>query len=194
MGGTNMQIPFNRPYFTGNDLKYIEDRFISAQKNEGNLYLSRDGKYTYKVQKFMKLRFEAKKASLMTSGTSALELARSALDFKQGNEVIIPSDTFSSTVNAILLAEANIDLEAIRQKLTPKTEVIYPGHYAVVSCDIEQIVEIAEEHDLKLVEDAAQGVNAKYNNKYLGTIGDFGCYSFHETKNCVCGGWRSSFN
>jgi dTDP-4-amino-4,6-dideoxygalactose transaminase len=73
-------------------------------------------------------------------------------------------------VNAILLAEANIDLEAIRQKLTPKTEVIYPGHYAVVSCDIEQIVEIAEEHDLKLVEDAAQGVNAKYNNKYLGTI------------------------
>jgi dTDP-4-amino-4,6-dideoxygalactose transaminase len=136
---------------------------------------------------------------LTTSGTSALELTSYALSFKPGDEVIVPSYTFSSTVNAILLAGAkpvfadikketlNIDPEDVRQKLTPRTKAIYPVHYAGVSCDMKQIMEIAEENDLKVVEDAAQGVNAKYNEKYLGTIGDFGCYSFHETKNYVCG-------
>lgn len=194
-----MQIPFNKPYFTGNELKYIGDLFTSVQKGEPGSHLSGDGKYTHKVQEFMETKFGAKKALLTTSGTSALELASYALDFKPGDEVIVPSYTFSSTVNAILLAGAkpvfadiqedilNIDPEDIRQKLTPRTKAIYPVHYAGVSCDIKQIMEIAAENDLKVVEDAAQGVNAKYKNKYLGTIGDFGCYSFHETKNYVCG-------
>ncbi len=194
-----MQIPFNKPYFTGNELKYIEDLFNSIQKCENCSRLGGDGKYTYKVQEFMKTKFGAKKILLTTSGTSALELASYALDFKPGDEVIVPSYTFSSTVNAILLAGAkpvfadiqeetlNIDPEDIRRKLTPRTKAIYPVHYAGVSCDMKQIMEIAEENNLKVVEDAAQGVNAKYKGKYLGTIGDFGCYSFHETKNYVCG-------
>jgi len=194
-----MQIPFNKPYFTGNELKYIEDLFTSVQKGENGSHLSGDGKYTHKVQEFMETKFGAKKALLTTSGTSALELASYALDFKHGDEVIVPSYTFSSTVNAILLAGAkpvfadiqedtlNIDPEDIRRKLTPRTKAIYPVHYAGVSCDMKQIMEIAAENDLKVVEDAAQGVNAKYKGKYLGTIGDFGCYSFHETKNYVCG-------
>lgn len=194
-----MQIPFNKPYFTGNEIKYIEDLFTSVQKGEPGAHLSGDGKYTHKVQEFMETKFGAKKVLLTTSGTSALELASYALDFKPGDEVIVPSYTFSSTVNAILLAGAkpvfadiqedtlNIDPEDIRQKLTPRTKAIYPVHYAGVSCDMKQIMEIATENDLKVVEDAAQGVNAKYKNKYLGTIGDFGCYSFHETKNYVCG-------
>ena len=194
-----MQIPFNKPYFTGNELKYIEDLFDSVQKGENGSHLSGDGKYTHKVQEFMETKFGAKKALLTTSGTSALELASYALDFKQGDEVIVPSYTFSSTVNAILLAGAkpvfadiqeetlNIDPEDIKRKLTPRTKAIYPVHYAGVSCDMKQIMEMAVEKDLKVVEDAAQGVNAKYKGKYLGTIGDFGCYSFHETKNYVCG-------
>ena len=194
-----MQIPFNKPYFTGNELKYIEDLFNSVQNGENGSHLSGDGKYTHKVQEFMETKFGAKKALLTTSGTSALELASYALDFKPGDEVIVPSYTFSSTVNAIILSGAkpvfadiqeetlNIDPGDIRRKLTPRTKAIYPVHYAGVSCDMKQIMEIAAENDLKVVEDAAQGVNAKYKDKYLGTIGDFGCYSFHETKNYVCG-------
>lgn len=194
-----MQIPFNRPYFTGNELEYITDLFSSVQKGESGSHLSGDGKYTRKVQEFIEMNFGAKKALLTTSCTSALELASYALDFKPGDEVIVPSYTFSSTVNAILLAGAkpifadiqeetlNIDPEDIRRKITSRTKAIYPVHYAGVSCDMKWIMEIAEENSLKVVEDAAQGVNAKYNNKYLGTIGDFGCFSFHETKNYVCG-------
>ncbi len=194
-----MYIPFNKPYFTGNELKYIEELFSSVQKGESGSHLCGDGKYTHKAQKFMETKFGAKKVSLTTSGTSALELASRAMGFKQGDEIIVPSYTFSSTVNAILLARAkpifadiqeetlNIDPEDIRRKLTPRTKAIYPVHYAGVSCDMEQIMEIAEENDLKVVEDAAHGVNAKYKNIYLGTIGDFGCYSFHETKNYICG-------
>jgi len=194
-----MQIPFNKPYFTGNELKYIEDLINSVQKCENRSRLSGDGKYTSKVQEFMEKKFGAKKILLTPSCTSALELASYALDFTPGDEVIVPSYTFPSTVNAILLAGAkpvfadilektlNIDPEDIRRKITCRTKAIYIVHYAGVSCDMEQIIEIAEENNLKIVEDAAQGVNAKYKGMYLGTIGDFGCYSFHETKNYVCG-------
>lgn len=194
-----MQIPFNKPYFTGNELRYIEDLFNSVQKGENHSRLSGDGKYTYKVQEFMEKKFGAKKTLLTTSCTSALELASYALDFKPGDEVIVPSYTFPSTVNAILLAGAkpvfadilektlNVDPKDIKRKITCKTKAIYPIHYAGVSCDMEQIMEIAEKNNLKVVEDAAQGVNAKYKGMYLGTIGDLGCYSFHETKNYVCG-------
>lgn len=194
-----MQVPFNKPYFTGNEIKYIESLFNSLKRNGKGSHLSGDGEYTHKVQGLMEEKFRAKKALLTTSGTSALELASYALDLKSGDEVIVPSYTFSSTVNAILLAGAkpvfadirgedlNIDPEDIRRKITPLTKAIYPVHYGGVSCDMGSIMELAEDHGLRVVEDAAQGVNAKFKDRCLGTIGDFGCYSFHETKNYVCG-------
>jgi dTDP-4-amino-4,6-dideoxygalactose transaminase len=191
-----MQIPFNRPYLTGNEIWYMEDVLHSL--SEGG-HISGDGKYTKLVQDFFQSKFGARKALMTTSCTSALELATWLLNLKPGDEVIVPSYTFSSTVNPILLVGAkpvfadiqedtlNIDPADIRRKITKKTRAIYPVHYGGVSCAMDEIMEIAQEHDLKVVEDAAQGVNAKYKGKYLGTIGDFGCYSFHETKNYVCG-------
>jgi len=191
-----MHIPFNRPYLTGNEIRYMEDVLHSL--SEGG-HISGDGKYTKLVQDFFQSKFGARKALMTTSCTSALELATYLLDLNPGDEVIVPSYTFSSTVNPILLAGAkpvfadicedtlNIDPADTRKKITKKTRAIYPVHYGGVSCAMDEIMEIAQEHDLKVVEDAAQGVNAKYKGKYLGTIGDFGCYSFHETKNYVCG-------
>jgi len=191
-----MQIPFNRPYFTGNEFRYMEDVLHSLSKGG---HISGDGKYTKLVQDFFQSQFGARKALMTTSCTSALELATRLLSLKPGDEVIVPSYTFSSTVNPILLIGAkpvfadicedtlNIDPADIRKKLTKKTRAIYPVHYGGISCAMDEIMEIAQEHELKVVEDAAQGVNAKYKGKYLGTLGDFGCYSFHETKNYVCG-------
>jgi dTDP-4-amino-4,6-dideoxygalactose transaminase len=191
-----MQIPFNRPYLTGNEIRYMED-VLDSLHNGG--HISGDGRYTKKVQELFQSKFNARNALLTTSCTTALELATRLLNIKQGDEVIVPSYTFSSTVNPILLVGAkpvfvdiqadtlNINPEGIRKKITTKTRAIYPVHYGGVSCAMDEIMEIAQEYDLKVVEDAAQGVNAKYKGKYLGTIGDFGCYSFHETKNYVCG-------
>lgn len=136
---------------------------------------------------------------MTTSCTTALELATHLLNLKHGDEVIVPSFTFVSTVNPILLSDAkpvfveiredtlNIDVEDIRRKINEKTIAIYVVHYAGVACQMDEIMELAQEHDLYVVEDAAHGVNAKYKNKYLGTIGHLGCYSFHDTKNYVCG-------
>jgi len=189
-------IPFNRPYLTGNEIVYMED--VLQSLNQGG-HICGDGKYTKLVQEFFQLKFGARKALMTTSCTTALELATRLLDLKQGEEVIVPSYTFSSTVNPILLAGAkpifadiqkdtlNINPTDVRKKITRKTRAIYPVHYGGVSCAMDEIMEIAQEHDLEVIEDAAQGVNAKYKGKYLGTIGDFGCYSFHETKNYVCG-------
>jgi len=189
-------IPFNRPYLTGNEIVYIEDVLHSL--NQGG-HICGDGKYTKLVQEFFQSKFGARKALLTTSCTTALELATRLLNLKPGDEVIVPSYTFSSTVNPVLLAGAkpvfaeiqedtlNIDPVDICKKITKKTRAIYPVHYGGVSCAMDEIMEIAQEHNLQVVEDAAQGVNAKYKGKYLGTIGDFGCYSFHETKNYVCG-------
>jgi dTDP-4-amino-4,6-dideoxygalactose transaminase len=191
-----MQIPFNRPYLTGNEIRYMEDVLYTLSK-EG--HISGDGKYSKLVQDFFQSQFGAKKALMTTSCTSALELATRLLDLRPGDEIIVPSYTFTSTVNPVLLAGAkpvfadiqedtlNIDPADIRKKITRKTRAIYPVHYGGVSCAMDEIIEIAQEHDLKVVEDAAQAVNAKYKGKYLGTMGDFGCYSFHETKNYVCG-------
>jgi dTDP-4-amino-4,6-dideoxygalactose transaminase len=191
-----MNIPFNRPYLTGNEIRYIEDVLHSIN---GGGHISGDGKYTRLVQDFFQSKFGARKVLLTTSCTSALELATRLLNLKPGDEVIVPSFTFSSTVNPVLLAGAkpvfadiqedtlNIDPDEIRQKITRKTRAIYPVHYGGIACAMDEIMEIAFEYDLRVVEDAAQGVNAKYKGKYLGTIGDFGCYSFHETKNYVCG-------
>ena len=191
-----MMIPFNRPYLTGNELPYMED-VLHSLNDRG--HISGDGKYTKKVQDFFQEKFGAKKALMTTSCTTALEMATRLLNLKPGDEVIVPSYTFSSTANPVILAGAkpvfadiqedtlNINPDEIRRKISPKTKAIYPVHYAGVACQMDEIMEIAREHDLKVVEDAAQGVNAKYKGKFLGTVGDFGCYSFHETKNYVCG-------
>jgi dTDP-4-amino-4,6-dideoxygalactose transaminase len=191
-----MRIPFNHPYFTGNEIHYMEN--VIQSLSEGG-HISGDGKYTKLVQDFFQKKLGARKALMTTSCTSALELATRLLALKPGDEVVVPSYTFSSTVNPILLAGAkpvfadicedtlNIDPADIRKKITKKTRAIYPVHYGGISCAMDEIIEIAQEYDLNVVEDAAQGVNAKYKGKYLGTIGDFGCYSFHETKNYVCG-------
>lgn len=191
-----MQIPFNYPYLTGNEIRYIEDVLCSL--SEGG-HISGDGKYTKLVQDFFQSKFGTRKALMTTSCSSALELATHLLNLKPGDEVIVPSYTFSSTVNPVMLAGAkpvfadiqsdtlNIDPTDIRKKITKKTRAIFPVHYGGVACAMDEIMEIAQDHNLKVVEDAAHGVNAKYKGKYLGTIGDFGCYSFHESKNYVCG-------
>ena len=136
---------------------------------------------------------------LTTSCTHALELASLLLDLKEEDEIIVPSFTFSSTVNSFMLRGAkpvfvdiridtkNIDENKIEEKITKKTKAIFPVHYAGVSCDMDKIMDIAKRYNLPVVEDAAQGVKSKYKDKYLGTIGTFGCYSFHETKNYICG-------
>ena len=193
---TPWKVPFNRAYLSRNELKYIID-VLNSLSTGGTL--SGNGPYTQRAERFIEDRFGASKALLTTSCTAALELATLLIDVKPGDEVIVPSYTFSSTINPILLVGAkpvfadideetfNIDTNDVRQKITPKTKAIYPVHYGGVSCDMDEIVAIAQRHNLFIVEDAAQGVNAQHKNKYLGTIGDFGCYSFHETKNYTCG-------
>ncbi|NMM61476.1 dTDP-4-amino-4,6-dideoxygalactose transaminase [Clostridium sp. P21] len=185
-------IPFNRPYITKKEEEYIKDCLKRGA-------IHGDGYYTKKVNEFMEKTFKTKRALMTTSGSSALDMAAILLDLKEGNEVILPSYTFVSTANAIVLRGAkpifadicedtlNVDPKDIENKVTNKTKAIFPVHYAGVSCDMDSIMKIAKDNKLKVVEDAAQGVNAKYKKKYLGTIGHIGCYSFHETKNYVCG-------
>ena len=186
------KIPFNKPSFTGSELKYIND-------SVSNQHISGDGLYTQKCSVLMEQKFNAKKILLTTSCTHALELASILIDLKEGDEVIVPSYTFVSTVNAFMLRGAkpvfvdirldtkNIDENLIEEKITPRTKAIFPVHYAGISCDMDKINDIAKRNNLYVIEDAAQGVNAKYKNNHLGTIGTFGCYSFHETKNFMCG-------
>lgn len=188
-----MFIPFNRPYITGKELVYLNDVIQNRRTMSG------DGTYTKKVNALLESRFGAKKSLMTTSCTHALELATSLLRLKPGDEVIMPSFTFVSTANPVMLAGARIvfseiredtlciDTGDIRRRITPRTRAIYPVHYAGVACDMDEICEIAAENDLSIVEDAAHAVNAKFKDKYLGTLGDFGCYSFHETKNYSCG-------
>ncbi len=188
-----MIVPFNKPYLTGNELRYIE------QLVNGNGSLAGDGIFTKKVCEIIESRFGARKALMTPSCTGALELATRLLGLGPGDEVIVPSFTFSSTANPILLAGArpvfaeiredtlNIDPEDIARNITAKTRAIYPVHYAGVACDMDAIMNIAGEHGLAVVEDAAHAVNATYKGRFLGTIGHFGCYSFHESKNYTCG-------
>lgn len=187
-----MVIDFNRPFYTGNEMEYMK-KAMETNKISG------DGIYTKKVNKYIQDEFGAKKALLVTSGSSALDMAALLIDLKPGDEVIMPSYTFVSTANAVALRGAkvvfadvdkktmNIDPQDIEKKITSKTKAIFPVHYAGVACDMDKIMKIARKYNLKVVEDAAQAVDSKYKNKYLGTIGDIGCYSFHETKNVVCG-------
>jgi len=187
-----MKIRFNKPYCTGKEIEYMQDA-MSRNKISG------DGYYTKLVNSFMENKFGTKKALFVTSGSAALDMAAILIDLQPGDEVILPSYTFVSTANSIVLRGAkpvfaeidpntmNIDPDDIEKKITDNTKAIWPVHYAGVSCDMDRIMELANKYNLKVVEDAAQGVNAKYKDKYLGTIGHIGCYSFHETKNYTSG-------
>jgi len=185
-------IPFNRPPVTGKELEYIQEAI-------GYGKLSGDGEFTRRCSQWMRGHLGAGHVLLTTSCTHALEMAAFLCDLKPGDEVIMPSYTFVSTADAFVLQGArivfvdiepktmNIDPDRIEEAITEKTKVIVPVHYAGVGCDMDRICSIAARHGLKVVEDAAQGVNARYKGRALGTIGDFGCYSFHETKNYSMG-------
>lgn len=188
-----MRISFNRPPFVGKETEYIKEAV------EKNGMICGDGPFTKKCSQWMKERFQTKNVLLTTSCTHALEMAAFLADIQPGDEVIMPSYTFVSTADAFVLRGAtcvfvdirpdtmNIDEIKIEEAITEKTKAIVPVHYAGVSCAMDEIMAIAKKYNLKVVEDAAQGVNAFYKGKALGTIGDFGCYSFHETKNYSMG-------
>ena len=185
-------ISFNVPPVTGKEIIYMQDA-ISRNKICG------DGYYTKLCNKWIEDTTGIAKALLTTSCTHATELAAILCDIKPGDEVIMPSYTFVSTADAFVLRGAkvvfvdirpdtmNIDEKLIENAITDKTVAIVPVHYAGVSCEMDTIMEIAGKYNLKVVEDAAQGVMSKYKGKSLGTIGDYGCYSFHETKNYSMG-------
>lgn len=181
-------IPFNKPPYVGNEMNYIQDA-ISKRKICG------DGEYTKKCNAWLEENTKTAKALLTTSCTHATEMAALLADIKPGDEVIMPSYTFVSTADAFVLRGAkavfvdirpdtmNIDETLIEDAVTSKTKAIVPVHYAGVACEMDTIMDIAKRHNLCVIEDAAQGVCSKYKGKPLGAIGDYGCYSFHETKN-----------
>lgn len=185
-------VEFNIPPFTGKELEYVRQA-IEAQKICG------DGQFTKKCNAWLEKRFHAQKVLLTTSGSMALDMAALLCGLNPGDEVILPSYTFSSTANSFVLAGAklvfvdirpdtmNIDEKKIEAAITEKTKVIVAVHYAGVACEMDAIMDIAKRHHLKVVEDAAQGVMSTYKGRALGTIGDFGCFSFHETKNYSMG-------
>ena len=185
-------IPFNVPPCVGTELNYLAEA-IRARKISG------DGEFTKRCSAWMEARFGAKKVLLTTSGTAALDMALLLCGLKPGDEVILPSFTFSSTANSVILAGGtpvfvdvrpdtmNLDEEKLEAAVTDRTRAIAVVHYAGVACEMDAILSVARRHGLKVIEDAAQGVMAKYKGRYLGTLGDFGCYSFHETKNYSMG-------
>lgn len=186
------RIPFNKPCLVGNELDYVRQAVVNG-------HASGDGAFTDRSQKLMQDRFCARRVLLTTSCTAALEMGALLCNLEPGDEVIMPSFTFVSTANAIALRGAkpvfvdvrpdtlNIDERLIEAAVTPRTRAIFPVHYAGVACEMDEIMAIAQRHDLVVVEDAAQGVFARYKDAWLGTIGHMGCYSFHETKNFSCG-------
>lgn len=188
----NKKIPFNIPPYTGSEEKYVNDSIKSHA-------ICGDNNYTFKCENILERKFKASKVYLTTSGTSALEMACLLCNLKKGDEVICPSFTFSSSINAFAIFGAtpvfvdvrpdtmNINEKLIEKAITKKTKAIMVVHYASVAAEMDKITRIAKKHNLIVIEDAAQAVNAKYKDKYLGTIGDFGCYSFHETKNYSMG-------
>lgn len=185
-------ISFNIPPFVGTEFEYMREAV-------NNHKICGDGPFTKKCNEWLERRFGTPKALLTTSGSSALDMAAFLCGIEPGDEAILPSYTFSSTANAFVLAGArlvfvdirpdtmNIDERKIEAAITEKTKVIVPVHYAGVACEMDTIMDIARRYYLKVVEDAAQGVMSTYKGKALGTIGDFGCYSFHETKNYSMG-------
>ena len=187
-----MKIPFNKPFLTGNETRYIEQA-VGSGKISGN------GDYTRRCHEFFEQKFGFKKCLLTTSCTDALEMAAILMDIESGDEVILPSFTFVSTANAFVLRGAtlvftdsnaenpNLDPTQLENLITPKTKAIVVVHYAGIACDMDAIMEIAERHSLFVVEDAAQAIDSYYKGKPLGGIGHFGAFSFHETKNIISG-------
>ena len=185
-------IPFVRPFVTGKEGDYVNETLRSGK-------LASDGRYTKSCAKLMEDQFGIKKVLMTPSCTAALEIAALLCDIQPGDEVILPSFTFVSTANAFVLRGArpvfvdirqdtlNLDETLIENAITPKTKAIVPVHYGSVACEMDSIQAIAKNHGLLVVEDAAQAVNATYGGRALGSIGQLGCFSFHETKNFVCG-------
>ena len=185
-------IPFNKPYMTGKELYYI------AEAKFGNM-LAGDGPFTKRCHQWLEQRTGCAKALLTHSCTAALEMAALLLDIQPGDEIIMPSFTFVSTANAFVLRGGvpvfvdiredtlNLDERLIEAAITSRTKAIVPVHYAGVACEMDTIMAIARRHGLKVVEDAAQGVMSSYKGGALGSIGDLGAYSFHETKNVISG-------
>ena len=186
------KIPFNKPKLIGLELDYIKDSVL-------NNHISGDGKYTKLCSQLFSNKFNINTSLLTTSCTDALELSALLLDIKDGDEVIMPSYTFVSTANAFALRGAkiifvdsyknnpNIDSNKIENFITDKTKAIVVVHYAGIACDMDKIMSLSRKYNLKVIEDAAQAIDSFHNGVQLGTIGDLGTFSFHETKNIVCG-------
>lgn len=193
----NYKIPFNKPYLTGKEMHYMYDA-VNTGKISGN------GKYTQKCQRFFEETYKFGKCMLTTSCTDALEMAALLIDIKEGDEVIMPSYTFVSTANAFILRGANIifvdsrpdhpgmDENAVENLVTDRTKAIVVVHYAGVACDMDKIMNVANKHNLFVIEDAAQAIDSYYTSedgskKALGSIGHLAAFSFHETKNVISG-------
>ncbi|HEV3005716.1 MAG TPA: dTDP-4-amino-4,6-dideoxygalactose transaminase [Pirellulales bacterium] len=185
-------IPFNKPFVAGKDLYYVAQAVAL-----GNI--SGDGHFTQLCSRLLEERFAIHRVLMTPSCTAALEMAAMLCNLGPGDEVIMPSFTFVSTANAVVRLGArpvfvdirpdtlNLDDAAVEDAITPRTKAIFPVHYAGIGCEMDRIMTIARRYGLLVVEDAAQGVNAFYQGKALGSLGDLGCYSFHETKNYICG-------
>lgn len=186
------QVPFNRPFQSGKELE-----FISEAINNGDL--SGDGQFSAKCTELLENRYDIERVLLTPSCTAALELAFMLLDLADGDEVIVPSFTFVTTASAVVRAGGkpvfvdiqpgtlNLDPELVEKAISPRTKAIVPVHYAGVGCDMTAFSALADAHGLRVIEDAAQGVHAAHHERALGSIGDLGTYSFHQTKNFSCG-------
>lgn len=185
-------VPFNRPYLTGHELEYVSQAIQNGD-------LSGDGLFTRKCCELLEQRLGTRRVLLTPSCTAALEISMLLLDLSQGDEVILPSFTFVSTANAVVLAGGvpvfvdvdpdtlNLDPAQVESAITERTRAIIPVHYAGVGCDMGALMRLAEKHHLVVVEDAAQSLNSFYDDQALGTIGNLGTFSFHQTKNFSCG-------
>ena len=185
-------IPFNKPYFSGNELEFIRESLTRGQ-------ISGNGFFTKKTQRFFEEKYGFKKCLLTTSCTDALEMAALLCDIQPGDEVIMPSYTFVSSANAFVLRGAKIvfidsrddhpgmDEDQIEKHITKRTKMIVPVHYAGVACDMDKIMALADKYNLFVVEDAAQAIESTYKGKPLGGIGHLAAFSFHETKNIISG-------
>lgn len=192
MKKVNSRIPFNWPHMTGKELYYIAEAHFNGS-------LAGDGPFTKRCHSWLEERSGCDTALLTHSCTAALEMSALLLDIQPGDEIIMPSYTFVSTANAFVLRGGvpvfvdiredtlNLDEKLIESAITPRTRAIVPVHYAGVACAMDEIMSIARRHGLMVVEDAAQGVMASYKGRALGSIGDLGAYSFHETKNVISG-------
>ena len=186
------QIPFNRPHSTGEELRNIQEAIE-------RFHLAGDGPFTDRCSRWLEDRTGSARALLTNSCTAALEIAVSLVGIGPGDEVIMPSFTFPSTAAAVARAGGtpvfvdiredtlNLDEDLVREALTPNTKALMPVHYGGVGCEMDELMSIASEHGLLVIEDAAQGIEAWYRNRHLGSIGQVGCLSFHETKNITCG-------